>query len=191
MDTYLGYLLLDDCSILLIAAKVDEVKYMKEDVSLLGLLHEDVGRIIGIHVGLLGKFTTADIVVQIAALSEHMHVVLEISDFDYQPVQILYKFITASFHEPQLEVTVPRKQVSRGRSATFEIGIPKEGELQRLLVEGGDWDVERAEFLAWLGTYKDNAMSCEICLYKRQSTVPFSSFLPRLSILTSNSISRL
>lgn len=73
-----------------------------------GLLHEDVGRVVGIHVGLLGKFTTPDIVVQTAALNERVHVVLVLSDSDYQLVEVFYESVTATFHEPQLEVAMSR-----------------------------------------------------------------------------------
>lgn len=85
-------------------------------------------------------------------------------------------------------MTESRKEVLVGSTATFQIGSPEDRELYRFIEQCDYGYVKGPEVRSRFGTDEYDSVGCKEDLGDRCDTVPLSSFLPRLSILTWNSI---
>lgn len=103
-----------------------------------GLLHEDLGGVVGVDEGLVAELSVSHVAVHAAVLGEHLHVVLVFSDLFDAAVQVMDEAVAAAVHEPKFEVTVSRKQVLVGRSAAFEIRVPEQWKLHALTIKGSN-----------------------------------------------------
>jgi len=107
-----------------------------------GLLHEDLGGVVGIHKGLMLKLPVAHVAVHPRVHGERLHVSIEFAHLLDLPVEISDEGVASALHEPQLEVAVPWQQVLIGRSAALEVSVAEEGKFYAFLVERGDGYVE-------------------------------------------------